>query len=279
MYPSPEELEEVGRVTIAGSRIDVALSHLWWQLSPDLDPDKLRTVQGAQAREAVGRLTRERLSGELREEVLQVLRDIEPVVRGRNEVVHQDWILRGEAGFDPVSDLIGLDQDGLNAYVEAKGREARPSSDWQKLPSRSRQLQDPESIEESLSMLRQLESELRGVHQRIDGMVFRVASARVAGIPAGWVEPELRARLTATYTSGRLVLSVPATGAEHSVLPLNDFDSVEALELMEGGHDVDRWDHASREDLDTCLRSHGWQRVKGESWSVGDGSSATVESS
>jgi len=35
MYPSEEFLQEVGRVTIAGSRLEIAMGQLWWQLDKD----------------------------------------------------------------------------------------------------------------------------------------------------------------------------------------------------------------------------------------------------
>ncbi|GAA0288649.1 hypothetical protein GCM10009528_01580 [Kineococcus aurantiacus] len=83
-------------------------------------------------------------------------------------------------------------------------------------------------------------------------------------------------QLTATYIDGLLVLRIPSTGATYSTLPLDDLDPVEALQLLEAGHDVGRWPFASLTDLDGVLNREGWNRVM--PWSgKGDGASTTVE--
>lgn len=87
----------------------------------------------------------------------------------------------------------------------------------------------------------------------------------------------MRLQLTATYRDGHLLLTT-AAGAHHSTLALDDVDDVEALELLDAGHDVGRWPFASPDDLDVVLARHGWSRV--QDWALdGDGLRALVRAS
>ena len=97
MYPAEELLQEVGRVTIAGSRLDVQMSFLWWHLDPkQVDQVRARRASGSAQSKAVRQLTVARLTGALREAVLVALEEADRTRELRNEVVHQDWVLRSQ---------------------------------------------------------------------------------------------------------------------------------------------------------------------------------------
>ena len=64
MYPGADLLQEVGRVTIAGSRLDVQIGLLWHHLDRSVDLEVSRKAQGAKQCERVRRLADERLTGD-----------------------------------------------------------------------------------------------------------------------------------------------------------------------------------------------------------------------
>lgn len=83
-------------------------------------------------------------------------------------------------------------------------------------------------------------------------------------------------RLRASYVDGRLVLTIPSTGGSFAVLPLDEVDAADTLDLLAAGHDVGRWLFASLDDLDRALDREGWRRL--EPWSGdGDGTTTLVE--
>ena len=65
VYPGSEVLLEVGRVTIAGSRLDVQMGLLWHHLDRSVDPEVTRKAPGAKQCEQVRRLAQTRLAGDL----------------------------------------------------------------------------------------------------------------------------------------------------------------------------------------------------------------------
>jgi hypothetical protein len=65
VYPGSDLLEEVGRVTIAGSRLDLQLGQLWHHLDRAASFETARSKPGAQQSEKVRRLVDERLVGDL----------------------------------------------------------------------------------------------------------------------------------------------------------------------------------------------------------------------
>jgi hypothetical protein len=57
----------------------------------------------------------------------------------RNEIVHQDWLLRGRDAMRSVSELARITSEDLPAYLEEWERESRTSKDWQgAVPERRR---------------------------------------------------------------------------------------------------------------------------------------------
>ena len=87
----------------------------------------------------------------------------------------------------PVSKIVGLEQQALAAFVEEWDRQATPSEGWLRLPSRSLELDPPQTVDE----LRDLERRLSGVAARVEVLTFEVASAREVGQPPGYVWPSL----------------------------------------------------------------------------------------
>jgi hypothetical protein len=99
-YPGKEPLAEIGRVTIAGSRLDLWMGFLWHHLDPTMvDVVRARRARASRQEEEVRRLASERLRGEMHD---QVIAAVDAAARARfararlqrNEVVHQDWVLR-----------------------------------------------------------------------------------------------------------------------------------------------------------------------------------------
>ena len=74
VYPSVAVLAEVGRVTIASSRLDLWMGLLWAHLDRDADESKVRRESGAAQQENVCKLAQARLYGDLQAGVLGAVR-------------------------------------------------------------------------------------------------------------------------------------------------------------------------------------------------------------
>jgi hypothetical protein len=140
MYPASQLLEEVGRVAIAGSRLEVRLGWLWTHLAcQEVEEQKARKAPVGEQLKAIRRLAQARLAGELLTSVLTMTDAAKNAAERRNEVVHQDWVLRGPDSLRSVGDL-PKSPDEIPAYIEEWEREAKPSDDWLSLPARSTEL-------------------------------------------------------------------------------------------------------------------------------------------
>jgi hypothetical protein len=186
VYPGPDVLQEVGRVTIAGSRLDVQVGMLWHHLDRSTELEECRRVSGREQCSRVRRLAEERLAGHLREQVLAAVAAAEAARERRNEIVHQDWLLRGRDAMRPISDLAGIDPEHFGAYLEEWERESRTSEDWQRIPSRSVDVIPAQTVDE----LRKVERELAAATEGVSVLTFRVASSRDSGRPPGYVHPD-----------------------------------------------------------------------------------------
>lgn len=184
MYPAEELLQEVGRVTIAGSRLDVQLSYLWWHLDPQhVDQARARRASGSAQSKAVRQLTGARLTGALGDAVLAALEEADDARELRNEVVHQDWVLRGPDALRTAAEVSSVATEDLSSYLDEWEREAVASEDWRRLPARAMALVPTQPLED----LRLVERRLAAVAARVQALVFAVASARDTGMPAGYV--------------------------------------------------------------------------------------------
>lgn len=184
MYPAVEVLQEVGRVTVAGSRLDVQLGSLWWHLDPQqIDPDEARRASGATQTKAVRTLAQRRLVGALQDGVLAALVEAEQVRKSRNDAVPQDWVLRGPDGMRPVADITSVERADLPACLDQWDREAVASSGWLRQPARSTDLTQPQQLEE----LRRVERRPAAGTQVVEGLIYVVASSREVGKPPGYV--------------------------------------------------------------------------------------------
>ncbi len=86
---------QVGRVAIAGARLDLQVGLLWHHLERGVPFETSRSKPGSVQREKVTRLAAQRLSGDLQQAVLAAVSSVEAAQSQRNEVIHQDWVLRG----------------------------------------------------------------------------------------------------------------------------------------------------------------------------------------
>jgi hypothetical protein len=185
VYPGPDVLQEVGRVTIAGSRLDVQMGMLWHHLDRSVGLEVSRKSPGVNERKQVHRLARERLVGGLLTDVLGAVVAAEKARARRNEIIHQDWLLRGRDAMRSVSELNTIAPEDLPAYLEEWERESKTSQDWQRVPARSIDVASAQSLEQ----LRQVERELAAATDLVSALTFRVASSRETGSPPGWVHP------------------------------------------------------------------------------------------
>lgn len=184
MYPAPDVLQEVGRVTIAGSRLDIQMGILWHHLDRALDIDRARRASGAVQCQNVRALGKTKLVGELRDQVLAAVDAADAARLRRNEIVHQDWLLRGRDAMRPVAELKDVIPQDMAEYVEDWERESRASQDWLRVPSKSTDVMAAQSVEE----LREVERELARVTTIVSGLTFAVASSRETGNPPGYVQ-------------------------------------------------------------------------------------------
>jgi hypothetical protein len=118
VYPGPEVLQEVGRVTIAGSRLDIQIGMLWHHLDRTIDINDARRAYGAEQCRRVRNLARSRLTGEMQDQVLAAVDMADAARKKRNEIVHQDWLLRGPDAMRPVADLARVDPADLPRLTE-----------------------------------------------------------------------------------------------------------------------------------------------------------------
>jgi hypothetical protein len=185
VYPGLDVLQEVGRVTIAGARLDVQMGFLWHYLDRSVSIESARSAAGKRQCDKVRGLANERLSGQMRDEVLAAVAAAEAARRQRNEIVHQDWLLRGPDAARPVSEIAKIQPADLAAYIEEWDRESKHSQDWRRVPARGTDVVPAQDLEE----LRQIERALAAATDAISTLVFRVASSRETGSPTGYMHP------------------------------------------------------------------------------------------
>jgi hypothetical protein len=185
VYPALELLQEVGRVTIAGARLEVQMGALWWHLDKG-SVNKITARRASISRQIdnVRSLAGVRLRGDLQARVQEATAEAESASDLRNNIVHEDWVLAGPDAMRPVAELAGLNsQDDLDVYLEDWEREARTSHDWMRVPARSLDLIPGQTLEE----LKSAERRLAAAADRVAALTFAVASARETGHPTGWV--------------------------------------------------------------------------------------------
>jgi hypothetical protein len=182
VYPASEL---VGRVTIAGARQEVHMGWLWWHLDR-AGVKEVAARKAALSRQIanVRRLASVRLRGELQAHVREAANDAKRAGERRNDVVHQDWVLRGPDALRAVAELPDFESlDDLQRYVEEWDREAKNSPGWLRLPGRRLDLVPSNTLDE----LRAVERQLANAADRVSELTFAVASARETGHPAGWI--------------------------------------------------------------------------------------------
>jgi len=185
VYPAQDVLQEVGRVTIAGARLDVQMGMLWHHLDRMVTLEKSRRTPGSKQCKRILRLAEERLTGEMLEQVVAAVVAAEAARVRRNEIVHQDWLLRGRDAMRSVGELVRITSEDLPAYLEEWDRESRTSKDWQRVPSRSVDVVPAQTLNE----LREVERELASATNLVSALTYRVASSRETGSPPGYIHP------------------------------------------------------------------------------------------
>ncbi len=165
--------------------MDVQMGMLWHHLDRRVKLEDSRRAPGAEQCKRVRRLAAERLTGDLFEEVVAAVAAAEAARVRRNEIVHQDWLLRGRDATRPVTELARIAPEDLSAYLEEWERESKASQEWQRVPSRSVDVVPAQTLDE----LRNVERELATATDLVSALTFRVASSRETGRPPGYVHP------------------------------------------------------------------------------------------
>jgi hypothetical protein len=137
MYPGPDVLMEVGRIAIAGARLDVQMGELWHHLDRSVSFEEARSEFGSAQRRKVTRLAEERLFGELHEQVIAAVQEAWEASRQRNEVIHQGWLLRGPDAMRSWADWFAVLPEDRAAYLEEWDRESKDSPNWQRVPMKT----------------------------------------------------------------------------------------------------------------------------------------------
>ncbi len=172
-------------MTIAGSRLDIQMGLLWRHLDTAADWEACRRAPGAKQTEQVRRLAEERLTGQLRNEVLAAADDAEAARLRRNEIVHQDWVLRGTDAMRSVAEIAEVPPEDMPAYLEEWERESKLSPNWQKVPRDSLAVVPAQTLDE----LRRIERALAAATDVVNWLTFKVASSRETGKPPGYLHP------------------------------------------------------------------------------------------
>lgn len=172
-------------MTIAGSRLDIEMGHLWHHLDRTQPFEEARWKPGWKQCEQVRRLARERLTADLQEQVLAAVDAAEDARERRNDVVHQDWLLRSRDAMRPVAEIAQIAPEDVATYIEEWERESKDSEDWLSVPRRSIQPVPAQPLEE----LRQIERALADATNQVTALTFAVASSRETGRPPGFVHP------------------------------------------------------------------------------------------
>jgi hypothetical protein len=149
-------------------------------------------------RKVVRRLARDRLVGPLQQRVLDAVDAAQEAQRRRNEVVHQEWLLRSVDVMRPVSELSAIPPAERTARLEEWQREAIDSPDWQRAPRDTVQVVPAQRLGE----LKAVERELFRVGELVQTLTFRVAAARVDGASAGYGKRPATNGIAGWMTSG-----------------------------------------------------------------------------
>jgi hypothetical protein len=128
------------------------------------------------------KLAEEHLEGVLLDAVRQALDDADAVRTARNEVVHQDWILRGAESGIPVEEIAGRSSEEIETLLREYERKAVPSKVWQRVPARSISVEPAPELDELI----ELERRLGGAAARVLQLTYVVASSRETGGPPGY---------------------------------------------------------------------------------------------
>lgn len=97
VYPAREVLEEVGRVTISGARLDLQTAFLLHHLDPNAGPlERVRRMGGGALSRATRARAEEHLAEPLLGRALAVLSDADEARELRNDAVHQEWVLSAD---------------------------------------------------------------------------------------------------------------------------------------------------------------------------------------
>jgi hypothetical protein len=180
MYPGDALLVEVGRVAIAGARLEIWMGFLWWHLHPAIDELRARKSSFRAQREAVLALAEERLhEGPLRDSVLAVVAAAKQALDRRHEVIHQDWVLNTQEHIRAEGDLLRFFGPDLADNVDHVERYAHDSENWSRIPTRGLKAEDALTRAE----LVEIERQLSRATQNLIYVVRDVASARQADHP------------------------------------------------------------------------------------------------
>jgi hypothetical protein len=184
MYPGDALLVEVGRVAIAGARLEIWMGFLWWHLNPAVDQVTARRTSFKAQRKVVLTLALERLQeGLLRMAVLDTVEEARLALDQRHEVIHQDWLLNTQEHVLAEGDLARFFGRDLANNMDHVERYAHDSENWSRIPARGLQADEaPTRLD-----LVKIERRLSAATRRLTYVTRDVASARELGLPVGYL--------------------------------------------------------------------------------------------
>ena len=242
--PSDDVLLEVGRLTLATSRVDQGLSQLWSTLDRTAAGRRIRGGKGMRAR--IRRLACDRLTGYLLDELLQAVDTAEELARSQHALLHQPWALTeatGDGGPDGESPggpggEHATPRPAADDHPRHPHRWRRAPDDlsrWRPASTSGAVSSPPGAADDVLPALQRPHAETAELAEHLDDLACGVARARDLGDPPDWDGPAPRGRrLRATYSAATagtggprdavngLLLTLPETGQRHSRVPLHE---------------------------------------------------------
>ena len=206
----PDVLQELGRINIAGSLLDIRMGYLWHHLDRTVPEEKARKSLGSVQCEKVKKLAQERLIGPMQAQVLAAVEAAEAARFRRNEIVHQGWLLRGPNATHAWGDIFSVPLEQQAAYIEDWEREAKPSDDWLQVPRDSVEVVPAQALDE-LRQVSEPWSQLRPSSRfSPDSLQVPAAPAR----PGATSVPEITATATGLPRVEQ-ALEIPRSRATH----------------------------------------------------------------
>lgn len=177
LYPSPETLAEIGRVTIAAARLDRQVAMVLLALKYRSSFADLLKQNSMELRKALKSEVERRFEGDLLQSVGKGLEEVRRRIELRHTVVHSIWTPGDSSDRISVELLRKLrNQEEVDKLLLERGA----SADWTAIHPKTGS-PSPQTLEQ----LEQVRSDLEDAANWLDRLRFTLASALFAGTPSG----------------------------------------------------------------------------------------------